>query len=51
MSKQPKARIGARNSRDGQFIPLSEANRRPETTQKEHIPLPGHGTSDRAKQR
>ena len=44
MGKQRESRIGARDSRNGQFVPLKEADRRPATTQREHIPLPGNGT-------
>ena len=42
-SKDRKSRLGARDSITGQFIPLKEADRRPRTTQREHIPLPGRG--------
>lgn len=41
--KEPQSRIGGRDSQTGQFVPLSETKRRPDTTQREHIPLPGHG--------
>lgn len=49
MANQRKSREGARDSRTGEFITKSEANRRPATTQKERIPLPGHGTEGRGK--
>ncbi len=42
--KPPQSRLGARDSRTGEFIPLKEADKRPATTQREHIPLPGKGT-------
>ncbi len=45
--KQPTSRIGGRDSRSGQFIPLRETNRRPDTTQRERIPLPGYGDTGR----
>lgn len=45
MAKKPTSRIGGRDSRTGQFIPLRETTRRPDTTQRERIPLPGHGDS------
>lgn len=41
--RQPTTRIGGRDSRTGQFVPLKETERRPATTQRERIPLPGHG--------
>jgi hypothetical protein len=44
-----KSRRGARDSGTGQFIPIKEADRRPATTQKENIPLPGHGDTGRGK--
>ena len=47
MSKKPESRIAARDSRTGEFIPLREAERRPTTTQRERLPLPGHGTEHR----
>lgn len=52
MSKQqPKTRIGGRDSRTGQFIPVEETKRRPETTQRERIPLPGHGDTGRSEKK
>jgi hypothetical protein len=48
MSK-PKGRVGGRDSRTGQFIPVKETQRRPATTQREIIPLPGHGDTGRGK--
>lgn len=49
MGKQRQARRGARDSRTGKFIPIEEADRRPATTQKENIPLPGFGDTGRSK--
>jgi hypothetical protein len=42
-----KSRVGGRDSRTGQFIPVKETYERPNTTQREHIPLPGRGDTDR----
>lgn len=47
MAKTPTSRIGGRDSRTGQFIPVRETERRPDTTQRERIPLPGYGDSGR----
>ncbi len=44
-----KARRGARDSGTGKFIPIKEADKRPNTTQKENIPLPGFGDTGRGK--
>jgi len=49
VSNERQARRGARDSKTGEFIPISEAERRPSTTQKENIPLPGYGDTDRGK--
>lgn len=49
MGKERKSRRGARDSITGEFITKKEADRRPETTQKENIPLPGYGTENRGK--
>jgi hypothetical protein len=49
MGKQ--ARRGARDSKTGQFITKKEADRRPSTTQKENIPLPGYGDTGRSKKK
>jgi hypothetical protein len=46
-----KARVGGRDSGTGRFVPLSETKRRPATTQREHIPLPGRGDTDRSKKK
>jgi hypothetical protein len=42
MSERKTFDIG-RNSRNGQFIPVREAERRPTTTTVERVPKPGHG--------
>lgn len=43
MSKKPQATLKGRDARNGQFIPVEEARRRPETTVVERVPLPGYG--------
>ena len=35
-----------RDSKTGQFIPVEEAERRPETTTVERVPNPGYGDTD-----
>lgn len=50
MSK-PKSHVGGRDSRNGQFIPVSETHRRPDTTVRERIPNPGYGVTDRGKKK
>jgi hypothetical protein len=47
MSKERESRLGGRDSKNGQFVPLRETERRPATTQREHIPLPGRGDTGR----
>jgi hypothetical protein len=49
MSNERKARRGARDAKTGEFIPIKEADRRPATTVKENIPLPGYGDTGRGK--
>lgn len=46
-----QARRGARDSETGKFITKKEADRRPATTQKENIPLPGYGDTGRGKKK
>ncbi len=46
MSK-PKGHIEGRSSVTGKFVPLSETQRRPNTTVREIIPTRGHGDSGR----
>ena len=43
-----KARRAARDSITGEFIKKSEADRRPNTTQIENLPLPGYGDTGRS---
>ena len=45
----PHSRIGGRDSKTGEFIPVKETYERPATTQRERIPLPGYGDTDRSK--
>lgn len=45
---KPQSRIGARSSETGRFVTKKEADRRPATTQKERIPLPGFGDTGRS---
>lgn len=40
-------RIGGRDNRSGQFVPLRETERRPASTTREVIPLPGRGDTGR----
>ena len=47
--KKPESRIGGRDARTGEFVPLEETRRRPDTTVRERIPLPGHGDTGRGK--
>ena len=46
-SKERESRIGGRDSKTGQFIPGKETYKRPATTEREDIPLPGHSSSGR----
>ena len=46
-SKKPESRLGGRDARSGQFIPIEEARRKPDTSVVERIPLPGHGDTGR----
>ena len=48
-SKEPQSRVGGRDSETGRFIPVRETYERPATTQRERIPLPGYGDTDRSK--
>jgi hypothetical protein len=49
MSKKPHARLGGRDARSGEFIPLKETYKHPSTTVRERIPLPGYGDTGRGK--
>jgi hypothetical protein len=41
--KPPETSLRGRDARTGEFIPVSEARRRPATTVVERVPLPGKG--------
>ena len=43
MSKGRKTFDIGRDSRTGQFVPVKEAEARPNTTTVERVPKPGHG--------
>jgi hypothetical protein len=43
VNKQSKTVTRGRDSSTGQFVPVSEARRRPATTQVERVPKPGFG--------
>lgn len=45
--KPPSSRVGGRDNDSGRFVPLPETYRRPGSTTREHIPLPGHGDTGR----
>ena len=49
MGDKPKGRIGGRDAVTGQFIPVEETYRRPASTVREVIPLPGNGDTGRGK--
>ena len=51
MTKKPHGRIGGRDSGTGHFIPLEETRKRPATTQREVIPLPGYGDTGRSQKK
>jgi len=44
-----KSFLLGRDSKTGEFIPVDEARRRPNTTTVERVPKPGHGDTDRKK--
>ncbi|MEI8175214.1 MAG: hypothetical protein WCG28_04665 [bacterium] len=48
MSKGSKTFPLGRDSRTGEFIPVREAERRPNTTTVERIPKPGNGDTGRS---
>ena len=50
MSKGKTFPLG-RDSKTGLFIPVNEANRRPNTTTVERIPKAGHGDTGRGKKK
>jgi hypothetical protein len=47
MSKDRKSFLGGRDNKSGQFVPLRETKQRPESTTREHVPLPGRGDTGR----
>jgi len=50
MSKSKTFKVG-RDSKTGLFIPVKEAERRPNTTVVERVPKPGYGDTDRGKKK
>ncbi len=44
-----KSFLLGRDSKTGEFIPVDEARRRPNTTTVERVPKPGRGDTDRKK--
>lgn len=51
MSTQSKTFPLGRDSRNGQFIPVREAERRPGTTTVERVPKPGNGDTGRGRRK
>lgn len=51
MASKPQARVQGRDTVNGQFVRVSETYRRPATTVREHVPLPGRGDTDRGKKK
>ena len=51
MSTQSKTFPLGRDSRNGQFIPVKEAERRPNTTTVERVPKPGNGDTGRGRKK
>jgi len=51
MSKGTKTFPLGRDSKNGQFIPVKEAERRPNTTTVERVPKPGYGDTDSSKKK
>lgn len=48
-NNKPKTRPAGRDAGTGQFIPVEEARRKPNTSVVERIPLPGSGDTGRGK--
>ncbi len=48
VTKPATNRIGGRDSKNGQFVPLKDADHRPGRTQRERIPMPGYGDTGRS---
>ena len=42
-----QSRLGGRDNKTGEFVPLRETERRPEQTSRERIPLAGFGDTGR----
>lgn len=51
MSKRSKTFPLGRDSKTGEFIPVKEAGRRPNTTTVERIPKPGYGDTESSKKK
>lgn len=49
VSKESKTTLRGRDSKTGAWIKVSEARRRPETTQVERVPKPGFGDTKPSK--
>ncbi len=47
-TKERQGRIGGRDNRTGHFVPLKETEKRPDSTTREVIPLPGFGDTGRS---
>jgi hypothetical protein len=46
-TKERQSRLGGRDNKTGQFVPLKETEQRPASTTREHIPIPGRGDTGR----
>lgn len=42
-----QSRLAGRDNRTGEFVKLKETERRPGSTTREHLPLPGFGDTNR----
>lgn len=47
--KPPQSRVAGRDNRTGEFVKVSETQRRPDSTTRERLPLPGFGDTGRGK--
>jgi hypothetical protein len=45
--KPATSRIAGRDNGTGKFVRVDETHRRPGSTTREHLPLPGHGDTGR----
>lgn len=43
MAKERQSRLAGRDNKTGEFVKLKETERRPGSTTREHLPLPGYG--------